>query len=375
MDNVRNKTLDGWRGVAILLVVVCHAASSYSHFRYQLWANCAGLGVDIFFVISGYIITLHFIEERRKTNTIRLSSFYARRVFRILPLVISYLIVLCVVSAFVHLHDFHSSELLGSLLFFRNYQYAAHPGGMYTAQFWSLSIEEHFYLLWPLLLMHLGNKRALWLAVGGAITCAIWRAYYMTHADGPIGRLFPGEAGRLWRTDTRFDGLLLGCALALLLSRQSVRKFVWCSFPKETPLVLGILLCFNLTRTNNGVTLSSYILITLMLASTLVVEEGLVHKGLNTALMSWIGTLSFSIYVWNQMFLLRPDVSVLPLGNLNVFPFSILVTCLVATLSHYLIERPCIQYGKRLFQTKVRSEDNFEQVAAPIRSLSSGGRV
>ena len=125
----------------------------------------------------------------------------------------------------------------------------------------------------------------------------------MTHADGPIGRLFPGEAGRLWRTGPLPDwtvccwGVLWPCYCRV---NRCVSLFGVA--PKETPLVLGILLCFNLTRTNNGVTLSSYILITLMLASTLVVEEGLVHKGLNTALMSWIGVL--------QYLCLEPDVFV-----------------------------------------------------------------
>ena len=124
MDNVRNKTLDGWRGVAILLVVVCHAASSYSHFRYQLWANYAGLGVDIFFVISGYIITLHFIREARDKHPSGCPVFMRGVSFAFC------LSLFPTLSFFVwcrHLCTFTISIVLnswGRFSSFRNYQYA-----------------------------------------------------------------------------------------------------------------------------------------------------------------------------------------------------------------------------------------------------------
>ena len=120
-QGARIRTLDGWRGVAILLVIVCHAAAS-TRFNRMIWASLGNFGVDIFFVISGYIITSRFIEERKKTSSINLRVFYQRRVFRILPVVVLYLFTLCVLSLFINLQDFHGSEILGSLLFFRNYQ-------------------------------------------------------------------------------------------------------------------------------------------------------------------------------------------------------------------------------------------------------------
>ena len=217
----RIHTLDGWRAVAILLVIAGHGAH-FGQYKDQLWANLWGLGVDIFFVLSGYIITLKFIQEKEKSSTINLSSFYIRRAFRILPLVCAYLGTLCVVSLFVNLLDFHSSEVFGSLFFFRNYQLAATQRGFYTTHFWSLSIEEHFYLVWPALFLWLGNRRSLWFAGIGACTCAAWRLYDCTHPDSWIGRYLPGPDSfyRQIRTDARFDGLLLGCALAILLSRE-----------------------------------------------------------------------------------------------------------------------------------------------------------
>ncbi len=85
----RIRTLDGWRGIAILLVLAEHAG--WERFEHHLWAGLGSLGVDIFFVLSGYIITVRLLQEREATSTISLSSFYIRRAFRILPVVGCYL--------------------------------------------------------------------------------------------------------------------------------------------------------------------------------------------------------------------------------------------------------------------------------------------
>ncbi|MGD0893760.1 MAG: acyltransferase [Terracidiphilus sp.] len=355
----RIHTLDGWRGVAILLVIAGHAAH-YSQYRNQLWANLWCLGVDIFFVLSGYIITLKFIQERDKSATIDLHSFYLRRAFRILPLVCAYLATLCVLSLFVNLVDFHPSEIAGSLFFFRNYQLAAVQQGFYTTHFWSLSIEEHFYLLWPALFLWLGNRRSLWFAGVGACTCAMWRLYDCTHPDSWIGRYLPGPDNffRQIRTDARFDGLLLGCGLAMILCRQPVRNFIFRNFPKEVPLFAAMLLGLNIERTHGWPTLSSYLIVVAMVGCTLVVEEGLAHKGLNSRVMVWIGTVSYSAYVWQELFMTRPGPSLSPLGILGYFPFNLICVFAVSALSYYFIERPCIEQGRR-FLTRRR-----ERIAA-----------
>jgi len=349
-QNLRIQTLDGWRAIAIFWVVADHAAIN-SRYENLLWANLGGFGVDIFFVLSGYIITLHFIEERKKSSTFDLRSFYLRRAFRILPLVIAYLSTLCVLSLFVNLVDFHKSEIIGSLFFFRNYQYAVHPGGFYTLHFWSLSIEEHFYLLWPAILLWLGNRRSLWFAVAGAVSCATWRVYYMAHADSWIGRMLP-VAGKVWRTDTRFDGLMLGCATAILLSQPSVLNFIYRNFPKETPLLMAIFIVLNLLRVSKMPSFLTNILLCVAIASTVVVKEGLVYKWLNWRPLVWIGTISYSVYMWQELFLMRPDAGVFPFGKLSSFPFNLICVFVVSALSFYFIERPGIALGKHLFRAK-----------------------
>jgi peptidoglycan/LPS O-acetylase OafA/YrhL len=347
--SLRIRTLDGWRGVAILMVIAEHALRP-TIFRFGVWANLGALGVDIFFLVSGYIITLRLLKERERTDRIHLGHFYLRRAFRILPLVCTYLLTLCVLSIFVNLRDFHFSEVVGSLLFFRNYQFAANPAGIFTTHFWSLSIEEHFYLLWPALFLFLGNRAALRLALAGACLCGIWREFDSTYPTSWIGRLLPGSETwiRQVRTDDRFDGLLLGCALAILLTDPRVSGFIHRNFPKETPLFAAILLLLNVQRTNGLSSFSSFVLIAIGLASTLVVQEGLAHKWLNTRLLVWIGTISYSAYVWQQLFLTHPPQAPSPLGRMGSVPLNLLCVLAVSAASFYLIERPAIDLGRRL---------------------------
>jgi peptidoglycan/LPS O-acetylase OafA/YrhL len=351
----RIRTLDGWRGIAILLVLAEHSAF-FSRFDKPMWAHLASFGVDIFFVISGYIITMRLIEERKKTGDVSLRRFYVRRAFRILPLIGAYLSILCIFAAFGRLIDFHWPEVLGSVLFFRNYQLNLDPRGTFTTHFWSLSIEEHFYLLWPALLVWLGSRRAMGFAMAGAVSCALWRAYVLVHPQYLFWHC--AECGAvIWRTDTRCDGLLLGCMTAILLSLENVRAFVLRNFPKETPLFVAALLIVNLSRTGAMPTLTTYLLVCLMLVSTMVVEEGLTHKWLNNRLLVWIGTVSYSIYVWQQLFYCRPSEAFKPLGVLSTFPFNLSCVLALSALSYYFFEQPCIRLGKRLLHRRQREMD------------------
>ena len=342
----RIATLDGWRGIAIVLVLMEHAASD-SSYRDYWWARLGYLGVDIFFVLSGYIITSRLLEEEKKAGSISLRGFYLRRAFRILPLVMTYLAAVSVLSLFRDV-DVHPSQVLGALFFFRNYQVASHSVGVPTGHFWSLSVEEHFYLFWPLLLLLNGRRRSLAIALVGALACGNWRFYDSAHPDSFVGRWLPGvdASHRILRTDARLDGLLLGCAVAILLEMPSVRAFVARNFPKELPLICAVLFFFNLSLTGGYPTLANYLIIAVGVACTLVVEEGLAFKWLNTRLLVWIGTISYSLYVWQQVFIY--EVRVLrPLGVLNMFPYNFVALAAVASLSFYCLEKPLIRYGRR----------------------------
>ncbi len=197
-------TLDGWRAVAILAVLCCHAG----------WPTAAiapygAMGVSIFFALSGFLITRRLMDEGR----IDLASFYRRRAFRILPPIIAYLAVLWMLG--------FRGQLLASLLFVRNYITPTAPQAWYTGHFWSLAIEEHFYLLWPASLYVAGFRRARWIAPALALMVAGWRAADLHY--NWIGRLDPALRGSLARTDYRLGTLLFGCAIALVWDDPRVR--------------------------------------------------------------------------------------------------------------------------------------------------------
>ena len=180
-------------------------------------------GVDLFFGISGLLICGRLLDESEKTGGISLRSFYIRRVFRIIPPAFAYLAVvgLLSIAGFIVVSP---REWLSSLFFSRNYIIMPPDTGWYTGHFWSLAVEEHFYLIWPAALVALGASRARRFTPWLAIAVALWRVVDYVYFHGQI---WPGVLSNLIyeRTDTRFDGLLWGCWIALIASVPAYRAF------------------------------------------------------------------------------------------------------------------------------------------------------
>ena len=334
----RIRTVDGWRGVAILMVLAEHALRS-TRARNSLAVNLGTLGVDIFFVISGYVITLTLLKEQERSGGISLRDFYWRRAFRILPVATLYLLLLCAGSLFASGLRPVSHEVLASLFFWRNYWQIQHPGmGLYTAHYWSLSVEEHFYLLWPAVLWWTGRRRALGVATTGVLGFACWRYLHYLRGLEPVMEI---------RTDMRLDGLLLGCLLALLLGREDVRQFVLRNFPKETPILCGFPLLLWFRHMGGQPSLVTYLLIACALTSTLVVQEGVAYRWLSSRLLVWAGTVSYSLYIWQQIFTRHPG-PVSPIAWAGEVPVNLVLTVAVAAASFYFFEQPLQRLGRRL---------------------------
>lgn len=210
-------TLDGWRTIAVGAVICNHLLLWNGH---KLDPRGLGtLGVDLFFAISGLLITYRMLEEHDRTGEVSLRSFYIRRAFRILPAALLFLAVVSVLSA-IGILPITPMEIISSLLFFRNYYADATPLTWYTVHYWSLSVEEHFYLLWPALLVGLGITRARRWTPWFAFAIAAWRTL-----DSHFHFI---QSPKLWyllcRTDYRLDGLLWGCFAALLLHQPEWRR-------------------------------------------------------------------------------------------------------------------------------------------------------
>jgi peptidoglycan/LPS O-acetylase OafA/YrhL len=191
---------DVFRGIGILFVVLAHTPTPN-----DLLGGIrpvGALGVHMFFALSGFLITYRFMEEREQTGRIDLRAFYKRRVRRILPPAIIYLAVLGVLGPWLHWLPVSLSEISASLFFYRN----VFQGGWYTGHFWSLSLEEQFYLAWPVLLVGLGISRARVAAMAIIAATVIWRIHVF--AVDP--------AANFYRPDLLADHLLWGCLIALV---------------------------------------------------------------------------------------------------------------------------------------------------------------
>ena len=374
-------TLDGWRALAIVAVICFHGrfaffphpsiVRSISEYGY--------LGVDAFFAISGLLICTLLIREYDASQSINLKAFYVRRFFRIVPPYVAALagIGLLAWLGFIHLQSW---EIPSCLLFLRNYEpTVAPPGGpydsygFYTVHFWSLSLEEHFYLVWAPLLALLKPRRAFKAALILAATVVLWRFvdghYQIMH------KLIPSaEMGT--RTDSRLDALLWGCVAALLFCRvrRLFRHRLWSWAWIPLSLYLVVLEKYHLPLFQ----LQLALLFPCLLMSTILFPRNALGRVLELPWVRWIGTLSYSIYLWQQLFLQPPRGAgslehASGFYRLQKLPFNILCILVCATLSHYLLERPMMQLGRRLNSRGPVAAGTV--VAAPARPASHWVRV
>jgi peptidoglycan/LPS O-acetylase OafA/YrhL len=313
-----------------------------------LYRVCAHgiLGVDVFFAISGFLICGLLLREYEADGDISLRRFYIRRCFRILPPYYAALVVFSVV-ALLGIIPLNYADLPSCLLFYRNYMPlgVGEPGGFYTAHFWTLAIEEHFYLLWPMLLLVVKPRRAGKTAFLLAMLVFCWRV-----VEGHF-QLLAGwlpQANLLTRTDTRMDGLLWGCLAAIYFPR--IQRLVGRVRFSQLWLVPVALLVVTQIMHVPALTLWRAILLPLLLISTVTQPASWLGRTLEWQPIRWIGTLAFSLYLWQELFL--PEIaSVMARGGFRELqrpPWNLLALLVAACLSRYLIEIPMNRMGHRL---------------------------
>jgi peptidoglycan/LPS O-acetylase OafA/YrhL len=296
--------------------------------------------VDVFFAISGLLICSRLLEEERRFGTINLKSFYIRRVSRIIPPALAYLVVIAVLAGLAVIHV-TAREWLGSLLFYRNYTRligpaSEHANWYYTAHFWSLSVEEHFYIILPALLVFV-NKRyrvatLLLLTVLVAIHCAL-----VLHSR-PWDRVF-------FHTDVRLDSLLIPALMAVLLTSHRDRfKSVLRFWPVAA---LGALIVINRSQGAYWQVMLIAFLLPCMVLGTVLNSDGMVGRILELAPLRFVGRISYSLYLWQQLFFVGHFVSTSHLF-FQWFPVNYILTFVCAILSFRYIEQPIVKLGHRL---------------------------
>lgn len=342
-------TLDGWRAIAVLLVLFSHAGHALARqLGTESWLDRISTGtqgVNIFFGLSGLLITSRLLEEWSRDGRISLRRFYIRRAFRILPPALLVLAVIAMLGALGRLPVI-PREIAASAFFFRNYLPALLTpdfAGFFTAHYWSLAVEEHFYLVWPALLILCGSRRGLWAAIAIALGVAAWRRVELLHMIRTLQTVDPLY---FVRTDLRIDSIMWGAALALLLARPGGRRWVEANLTPLVALTIVALYLLVVRVFDGRPTIWEAMLVPLMIASTVLRPGSIVGRLLESAPMRWMGRLSYSLYLWELFFVFRGVPRTL--GAAQSFPLNVLLTFACATASYYLVERPLIRFGHHL---------------------------
>ena len=356
-------TLDGWRAIAILAVIFDHdVIHTLGPLSTRPLYEYGSHGVDVFFAISGILICSRLLDEEYVFGRIHLKDFYIRRAFRILPPALMYLAVICLLAALA-LITVGWHEVIASIFFIRNYpRLAGFNGGpdhWYTSHFWSLALEEQFYLLLPAVLVLTARRyRASLLAVL-ALLVAIHRIFALH--------------GRRWilidfHTDVRIDCLLVPAMFAVL-SYDPQNREIFKKWLRLWPLLVTALLCILPFREGTAwrATAVPWLMALIVLGSVLNPQTFL-GKALEWKPLRYIGRISYSLYLWQQLFFLGhfgpPDSK---LALLQSWPLRLILTFACALASYELLERPLARLGHKLAPsaTPGRSDLQSLPVAAP----------
>ena len=331
-DRTRLPCLDGLRAISIGLVLFGHLGGTRGFPLAHGQPFLASLGVRVFFVISGYLITRLLLQEQQARGSILLRSFYFRRIFRILVPYYVFLAAMVLAGRLGWVH-FAPGDLGYALTYTSNY----HLHHEWTlGHTWSLAVEEQFYLIWPALLVLLGVRRVMWLA-----------AAYLLAA--PMGRLFvwylqPALREGIGHTfGTVADTIAAGCLLAgisdSLWKKGWYRSFLRSGWFVLLPLAVVGTGVFE-DRPRLAFTLGALVVnvgVALFIDRCLRLPDSLPARLVSIAPLVAIGRVSYSIYLWQQPFLDRTSA-----GIAASFPRNLIAVAIISAAAYFLVEKPAL---------------------------------
>ncbi|MBC2128437.1 acyltransferase family protein [Listeria marthii] len=378
-------SIDGLRAFAVIAVIAYHLNFS--------WAKGGFIGVDIFFVLSGYLITNILLTQWEKTQSLQLKQFWIRRFRRLIPAVYVMIVVVVIYAVFFHPEILKNlrGDAIASFFYVSNWWFIFHDVSYFDSfglpsplkNLWSLAIEEQFYMIWPAFLLVFlkwvkNPKLLLKIVIGLGLLSAIWMAVLYVPGTDP-SRVYYG-------TDTRAFDLLAGCALAFVWPFTRLSPVV----PKKSKAVLNIagtisVLGFILFTAfvseyqpllYRGGLLLVAILGVIMIA-TISHPASYLSKIFSFKPLRWIGTRSYGIYLWHYPIItLTTPVVELTQPNIWRAILQVAATFIIAELSFRFIETPIRKNGFISYFKGFKDKNYFVWKSKPVgKWLSLAGLV
>lgn len=284
----RRPELDGLRGIAIALVLVCHLTTGVLH-------GLGTIGVNVFFTLSGFLITALMLEERDTAGRVDVVAFYGRRARRLLPALLAMVGVVTAVGVVVDGYT-NGPILAGTLTYSSNWVIAVNPAagdpavGGALGHTWSLAVEEQFYLLWPLAFYGLSRLPGRWqarsLAVAVAVTAAL--PIVLKGADD-YGRIYYGS-------DTRAMPVLVGCLLAWAMHRE---RAATATRPAVAGVAVALVVATIWLPWSTRFYLGSQLVAVLTACAIWAAVRGPAVDWLRWSPMALLGRRSYGLYLWH----------------------------------------------------------------------------
>jgi peptidoglycan/LPS O-acetylase OafA/YrhL len=310
----RIPALDGLRAMAIVMVVGYHVDKSLVPAGF--W------GVLLFFVLSGYLITRLLCAEVDRNSRLDVGSFYVKRGLRLLPALMLVCLALLAVGT-------EWSKVVPTLGYYANYARVAGADIELLTHTWSLAVEEHFYLLWPLLIGAVSARQRLRVIGLLAVTAIAWRVI-------AIGVMSPSWVYNA--TDTNAAALLAGCYLAV------ARPRAWRLASWSVPALLALMLLPVFGEEGPGFLWGGFVAIALGVAA---IQHAVARPAwLEARVLVWLGKISYGLYLWHYVFV-RSDIAT---------SIALALTVAVAAASWYLVEEPVRRWRVRLEKRRRRVE-------------------
>jgi len=357
--------LDGIRAVAVFIVIFNHAGLPCP----------GGLGVLVFFVLSGFLITWLLLKEFDRYSHVSLKHFYMRRSLRIFPAFYAYAAFAISIELLLKKTHIVWTQVLCSLFYVNNYYQALYgdPNAM-LAHTWSLAVEEQFYLLWPATFLFLQRKGFdLAKSLAGAIAF-VWTyrlvLVFVVHAQHRyIYQAF----------DTRADSLMSGCLLAILLHQgRCVRLFDWIcrrqtrAIAVLSAIVISVVIQFRfgpIYGDSLGLAINS-VLVAAFIAQMIAWRDAAVGHWLNWRWISYLGVLSYSLYLYQQIAVHPAQRIAAKLPGIVRLPTMVVVILFFALASYYVVERPALHLKAR-FSDLPPHEPEADEISDPEPGLQN----